>query len=75
LITDPSQVAPASAVRAVEVGAIAQRQHRAAACFARPPEPPATPRSLIDDECNPVGASDLRPRSWTGGSLRATQRC
>ena len=42
-ITDLSQVVPANAVRAVELGAIAQRQFGAAACFARPPEPPAMP--------------------------------
>jgi hypothetical protein len=74
LITNPSQLQPVSAARAVEVGAIAQRQPGAAACFARPPEPPAMPAGLVENVRSSLGSSDLERRSWAGGSLLATQR-
>jgi len=74
LITDPSQVTPANAVRAAKLGAVAQRQHGAVACFAGPPEPPAMPGGLVDDGWNPVGSSNLGQRSWADGSLIATYR-
>ncbi len=75
LITQPRQLRPASAARAVEGGAIAQRQLGAAACFARPPEPPALPNGLVDDVWSSVGSSDLERRSRAGGNFPATQPC
>jgi hypothetical protein len=52
LITVARQVPPANPIRAVDLGAIAQRQLGPAAFLARPPEPPAMPSSLVYDLVN-----------------------